>query len=60
MWMAFLGKQRVLIEQEAIKKHGPIFGTTIFGTKTIYVAEPSLIQLIMSKEFTSFTNRRVS
>lgn len=47
-------------EYDRVKKYGKIFATKIFGQPTIFVADPELIQLILSKDFTSFTNRRVS
>lgn len=56
---AFLGKHRGRLELAAIQKHGRVFGTQLFGSKTIVVAEPTLIQQIVSKEFASFPNRRV-
>ena len=48
-----------LISQENIKKIGKVYGWEMFGGINLTIAEPELIQLIMSKEFTNFPNRRV-
>ena len=53
-------KRQDLIEHELVLKNGKVFGVNLMSFKTIYIAEPELIQLVLSKEFTSFTNRRVS
>lgn len=49
-----------LKRDEEIRKYGKVFGFYLLGSYNISIAEPELIQLVMSKEFTNFTNRRVS
>ena len=49
-----------LYEYDQVQKYGNVYGTVLFSSPTIFLCEPELIQLIMSKEFTNFTNRRVS
>lgn len=48
-----------LIEKQEIDKHGTVFGFNLFFNKTIMVAEPELLQIVLNKEFTNFPNRRV-
>lgn len=56
-----LKKERLEVARhEIIKKEGKIFGFNFLGSTTIVAAEPEIAQLVLSKEFTSFTNRRVS
>ena len=57
---AYKGLRAELYEYEQVKKWGKVFGTRFLGSPTIFLCEPELIQLIMSKEFTNFTNRRAS
>lgn len=56
---AFWGKRQDVFEQELVQKHGKVFGVNFMSSKTIFIAEPELAQLVLSKEFTSFINRRV-
>ena len=49
-----------LYEHDQVQKYGKVYGTVLLSSPTIFLCEPELIQLIMSKEFTNFTNRRVS
>ncbi|KAH7639178.1 cytochrome p450-like protein [Dermatophagoides farinae] len=56
---ALLNNIRIeLISQENIKKIGKVYGWEMFGGINLTIAEPELIQLILSKEFTNFPNRR--
>ena len=55
----FQRKHFHLKEKRAIEKHGSVFGSNMFFDKTIIVTEPELLQIVFSKEFTNFTNRRV-
>ena len=59
MVQAYWGRRPELIELEAVQKNGKVFGTDLFGTKTIFVADPDLVGVILSKEFFNFTNKRV-
>ncbi|OTF72996.1 cytochrome P450-like protein, partial [Euroglyphus maynei] len=43
---------------ENVKRVGKIFGSEMFTGINITIAEPELIQLVLSKEFTNFPNRR--
>ena len=45
--------------REAVKQHGPVFGFSFQGTLAVMVAEPELLQIVLSKEFTNFVNRQV-
>ncbi|KAI2804065.1 Cytochrome P450 3A4 [Blomia tropicalis] len=47
-----------LYEYDQVQKYGKVYGTVLLSSPTIFLCEPELIQLIMSKEFTNFTNRR--
>lgn len=47
------------IRLEQVKKEGKVFGFYFIGSPTILVTEPEIAQLVMSKEFTNFSNRRV-
>lgn len=60
MWQMLSGSRVELEEQKHLQKYGPIFAYKLFGSLTIMVAEPEIVQLVLSKEFTSFINRRVS
>jgi len=54
-------RRRVELKKDAlIKGEGKLWGFSMLGRYTVLVAEPELIQQVMSKEFTNFTNRRVS
>ena len=55
-----LKRQTWLKKDAAIKKEGKLFGFRMLGKYTVLLAEPELIQTVVSKEFTNFTNRRVS
>lgn len=48
-----------LRQLEFIKQWGNVYAFDLLGGINILVADPNLIQLILSKEFTSFANRRV-
>ena len=57
---ALWNKTRIeLVSQKNIQKIGKVYGWEMFGGINLTIAEPELIQLIMSKEFTNFPNRRV-
>ena len=58
--LMFNSKHFEKVEYEYVQKYGKVFATKMFGSDTIFVTEPELIQQVLSKEFTSFTNRRVS
>lgn len=48
------------IEQKKLKENNRLYGCDMFFKKTITTIEPELVQIVMNKEFTNFTNRRVS
>ena len=54
-----LGERIEDVVKAALNKMGKIYGSYSLGTYNIMVAEPELLQLVLSKEFTNFTNRRV-
>ena len=57
---ALWNKTRIeLVLQKNIQKIGKVYGFEMFGGINLTIAEPELIQLIMSKEFTNFPSRRV-
>ena len=60
LWTMFRGKRMEEVEHKIILENGTVFGTTIFMSPAFVVAEPELLQIILSKEFTNFTDRRVS
>ena len=60
VWVQLKGQRLEKIELQKIKENGTVFGASIFMTPAFVVAEPELIQIILSKEFTNFTDRRVS
>ncbi|CAG2169280.1 unnamed protein product, partial [Oppiella nova] len=43
---------------ESAHKYGKLYGIKSFGKTNIVCAKPDIISLVLSKEFTSFTNRR--
>lgn len=45
------------LKKEAIEKNGKVFAFNFMFTDSILVADPELLQIILSKEFTSFVNR---
>ena len=49
-----------LLTEEVIRTHGSVYGYSMLGTYNVMIGEPELIQTVLSKEFTNFTNRRVS
>ncbi len=60
MIMNFLRKRPIeKVEFDLVKKYGKLFGVNLFGKPTIFCTEPELISLFLSKEFTTFPNRRV-
>lgn len=52
-------KRFELLNDEGVQRFGPVFGFKSLGSITIMIAEPELIQLILSKQFSHFTDRRV-
>lgn len=53
------GQRFERLQFEAIGKSGSkVLGTSLLGNFTILLAEPELISQVLSKEFTSFPNRR--
>lgn len=59
--MALLRKKRYdIVETEMIKTNGKLFGANMLNEMTIYVADAELVQIICNREFTKFSNRRVS
>lgn len=59
--MALLRKKRYdIVETELVKKNGKLFGANMLNEMTIYVADAELVQIICNREFTKFSNRRVS
>lgn len=52
-------KERLEVKRdELIKANGKLFGFNFLNRRTVLCAEPDIAQLVMSKEFTSFPNRR--
>ncbi|KAF7488624.1 Cytochrome P450 3A24 [Sarcoptes scabiei] len=47
-----------LIENEIMKKNGPIYGCNFLGKPTIVIDNPEIVQLICHKEFHKFANHR--
>ena len=61
MFFDIIMKRRIELKKDnVIKKEGKVFGFNMLGKPTILLAEPELIQTVLSKEFTNFINRRVS
>lgn len=61
IFLSILRKERLEEPKHAlIAKHGNVFGFRFLGEYTILIAEPDIAQQILSKEFATFTNRRVS
>ena len=60
IWLQMTGQFLEKIELRKVKENGTVFGASVFMTPAFVVAEPELIQIILSKEFTNFTDRRVS
>lgn len=61
IFFSILKKERLEEPKHAlIAKHGNVFGFRFLGEYTIHITEPDIIQQILSKEFATFTNRRVS
>lgn len=58
-WSLLRRKHFHLIENDAVKTFGTVFGVDLFFSKTIFVAEPDLLSIVFHKEFSNFTNRRV-
>lgn len=56
----FLKKRIERIQEEKVRENGKIFGFIQMNIINIILAEPELIQLVLSKEFTNFPNRRAS
>ena len=54
------GKRFEVVIDEAVKREGPVFGFNLFGSYTIVVSDPEMSNLILTKEFPNFPNRRVS
>ena len=61
LFVAILKKIRLELKRhDDLQKHGNVFGHVLMGAPTIVVSDPELIELVLSKNFTSFVNRRVS
>ena len=58
-WYMFIGQRVELIEKQFVQSFGFKFGFNLFGKFTIMLSEPELLQLVFSKEFTNFSDRRV-
>lgn len=59
--IAIIRKQRYdIAETKFVKENGKVFGTNMLNQLTIYVADAELVQIVCNREFTKFTNRRVS
>ncbi len=56
----FLKKRMELEKDELIKKEGKVWGFTMLNSYTILVADPELVQQVLSNQFTNFLNRRVT
>ena len=54
------GKRIDLIEMDLSRKYGKVFGGNMLNEPVIYVTDPELAQIILTREFTKFANRRVS
>ena len=60
MIRAVMSKEKLEVtKHETIKKEGPVWGFSMMGKYTIMVADPELVQQVLSNQFTNFTNRRV-
>ena len=58
---ATIRKERIeLTKSKAINKEGPVFGFTMMNKYTIMIADAEMAGIVLSKQFTNFTNRRVS
>lgn len=55
----FINKKVYEEELEYIKKFGTYFGFNLLNNFTVMLSEPDLIQQVLSKDFTTFTDRRV-
>ena len=61
LFKSILTKERIeLLKTEAIKREGSVFGFNMLNKYTVMLTEPEIIQTILNKEFTNFTNKRVS
>ena len=49
-----------LFRDEIIKREGDLLGALQLHQPTIFMIQPDLVQQVLSKNFTSFTNRRVN
>lgn len=49
-----------ILTYKNILEHGKVFGADLLSNKNIVIAEPELLQIVLSKQFTNFTNRRVT
>lgn len=60
MIRAVMSKEKLEVtKHETIKKEGPVWGFSMMGKYTIMVADPELVQQVLSNQFTNYTNRRV-
>lgn len=60
LFYAMISNVRVeLVKENLIQREGNVFGFNMLGKRTILVAEPEIIQLVLSKEFANFVNHRV-
>ncbi|KAJ6223260.1 hypothetical protein RDWZM_001805 [Blomia tropicalis] len=59
MFTIFLKKERIeLVKDAAVRREGPAFGFKMLGLNTIMLTDADIIQTILHKDFTNFTNRR--
>lgn len=55
----FLKERMELAKDELIKKEGKVWGFIMMNSYTILVADPDIVQQVLSNQFTNFINRRV-
>ena len=58
-WSTFMGKPVEMLEMEFAKKYGSLYACYLFGNFTIMCTEPEFNQMVLSTEFTNFTDHRV-
>ena len=61
LWTVFRKERTEVTNYETLKRERTkVFGFSLFNSYTILCSDPDIAGTVLSKEFTSFTNRRVS